>query len=61
MLLKSNQKKQMQYAIVVINPPVVSNILNQIIDASNTFITITLDDYVIDIEDPNISITWIYT
>jgi len=51
----------MQYAIVVINPPVVSNILNQIIDASNTFITITLDDYVIDIEDPNISITWIYT
>jgi hypothetical protein len=42
-------------------PPVVSDIPNQTIDEGSSFATISLDDYVTDDEDPDMSIIWTFT
>jgi hypothetical protein len=39
-------------------PPVVSDIPDQTITVGDTFTTITLDNYVSDVEDPDTSISW---
>jgi len=42
-------------------PPIVSDIPGQTITVSDTFTTITLDNYVSDVEDPDTSISWTYS
>jgi len=42
-------------------PPIVSDIPDQTINEGENFVTITLDNYVTDVEDPDSSISWTYS